>query len=93
MVQMIHDAVQRNKGGKRLVAVLLAMIGVITTHEGTLPGYTPAVYETVFDVRTLVSAGHWEDWPNMTVIALGVIAVGLTTWSSWKSNGTTPPTS
>ncbi len=91
MVQAITVAIARNKGSKRLVAVLLAMIGVITTHEGTLPGYTAPVFETFNNVRTLVAPGYWEPWPTLVVIALGVAGVMLTTWSSWKSNGVPAP--
>ena len=79
-------------GWSRGLAVVLAMIGMIATHEGTLPGYTEAIYTTIEGERVMLMAGYWQDWPTLVVIVLGIVGLGITTLKDWKpTNGTRSP--
>lgn len=76
------------KKGRRLAQVALAMIGVLASHGGTLPGYHPAVYSVTETSREIVRAAFWDPVPTLIVAVLGVIAVGLVSWMNWTPDAT-----
>ena len=85
MVAAIKNRI--SNGWRRSLAVILAMIGMIATHEGTLPGYTEAIYAVIEGDRVLIMEGYWQDWPTLVVVVLGIVGLGITTLKDWKPNG------
>ena len=81
MTKIKEALISGENKGRRLIQVTLSMIGVLVSHGGTLPGYTPAVMSAE---RVELQAAFWAPWPTALVIYLGVFGVGLTAWANWK---------
>lgn len=92
MVEAIKRTIQNHSVGARFIGAILAMGGVMATHEGTIPGYTPGVYIVSAGERVMIMAGYWEEGPVLVAIALGIAIVGLTTLADWGKKGAPPPT-
>ncbi len=92
MVEAIKRAtVTLTVGVQRSLSVILAVVAVIGTHEGKLPGYTAAVYASSPTLpRYLVAPGYWEDWPILLVIGISLLGVVLTTLKNWKPDAKPP---
>ena len=83
MVQAIKRTMKNQSVWMRIGGAILAMGGVMATHEGTLPGYTPGVYIVQAGERIEVMAGYWEEGPVLVAIGIGIAIVGLTTLLDW----------
>jgi hypothetical protein len=85
MTKIKEALISGENKGRRLAQVALAMIGVVVTHGGTLPGYTEAV---MTDERVVIVPAYWDAGPTLVVIYLAVLGVGLTAWMNWKPDAT-----